>query len=110
MSLDKCEQDVYKKGVTIGVAWGHKKAQAEKLTRRASFVTGVKVDWYYVGGVPVIVALGDIQKAISYLRRYRKHNQRNAHHYRITVYGVREIENQKRRFEELVRSYETKTM
>lgn len=49
MKSDKCNDDVYKNGVSLGL-FEMTKVQAEEYCRKETLRTGNNRDWHYIGG------------------------------------------------------------
>ena len=78
---DKCDSDVYENGTRVFLTHTISAKDVEKWVKAVAEKSGQKVDWHYVGGRAVILALGDLEKvydALSALRRMHDEMYRKA--------------------------------
>lgn len=69
MDPEKCSEDVYTKGIGVGV-YAFDKETAEKLCADLTAATGLRFDWHFAGGRAVIkvlmpVAPESVRKAVG---------------------------------------------
>lgn len=58
MSTERCDSEVYSHGQAIAWLSGSKE-QIEHWVSTASALSGLRLDWYYVGGMGRLLYLGD---------------------------------------------------
>lgn len=69
---DKCDKEVYENGSQIFLTHSIPAKKIEKWIKAVAKESGQKVDWHYVGGRAVILALGDLKKVYSALTNLRE--------------------------------------
>lgn len=62
MNPDRCNQNVFDKGVSIAVL-GEEKETIERWCQEAAKRHGHPIDWHYCGGRANVLALGDPNRA-----------------------------------------------
>lgn len=79
MDPNKCDNEVYTKGVSVGL-FAMSKQQAEEYCAQKTKLTGLKHDWHYVGGRVHIKRLQSLEELpkleftadhVKYVQHYR---------------------------------------
>lgn len=60
MSTEKCDEDVFKNGVSLGF-FDMTKQEAEAYCVEQTKITGSKHDWHYIGGRVHIKAMPEVR-------------------------------------------------
>lgn len=62
---DKCDPVIYKQGQRVFLTHTIPSVKIEKWIKQVAAQSGQPVDWHYVGGRAVILALGDLSKVYA---------------------------------------------
>ncbi len=68
MNSDRCDEDVYKNGKVVFVTSTIPTDELNKWVSRVARLSGQKVDWHWMAGRAVVLALGDLVKVKAALR------------------------------------------
>ena len=63
MSKKRCNRDIFKNGICIGMIAGGNSKIIEIIVKQISKKSGQRVDWHCAGGKAIVKALGDIERA-----------------------------------------------
>ncbi|HLC77639.1 MAG TPA: hypothetical protein VJH92_00765 [Candidatus Nanoarchaeia archaeon] len=66
-SLPNCDKKVFKKGYHLATIINLSAVEIESIVKSAAEKSGARIDWHYFGGRGVVKALGDLEKAKTYL-------------------------------------------
>ncbi len=61
---DRCDQEVFDKGVSLLAIDGWAK-DVEPWVQKVAAKSGQRVDWHYSGGIAHVLVLGDVDKAMQ---------------------------------------------
>lgn len=69
--LDRCQTDIYENGTQVFLTHTIAAKDLDPWVQKIAEDSGQPVDWHYAGGRAIILALGDLEKVKTSLKKLR---------------------------------------